>query len=153
MRMTRQTLGLVLLNVAGAAIIGGSLYDLFVPSVPPNHLVYLGAAAGQLDPRFEELDLAMLRALGGCLLAIGITTLVLTNVPIRRGETWARITVVVLVGLAEGNNSYRMFAFGSPCYGPLGFVLLAAAGSLLASPMRATDAEPRRLRKVPSLST
>jgi hypothetical protein len=151
--MTRRTLGLIVLNIAGVLVIAGSLYDLFVPSVPRNHLVYLGKADGALDPRYAELDLAMLRSIGGCLLAIGIAVLVLTNIPIRRGEAWARVAVVLLVGLAEGNNSYRMFAFGSPWYGPLGFALLAAAGSLLASPMRAVDAAPPRLPKVPSLST
>ena len=88
--MGRRLVGLGLLNAAGALVIAGSLYDLLVPSVPSNHLAYLGAVDGQLDPRFAELDLAMLRSIGGCLMAIGITTLVLTNGPIRRGERWAR---------------------------------------------------------------
>jgi hypothetical protein len=153
MGMTRRTLGLVLLNMAGALVIAGSLYDLFVPSVPRNHLVYLGTADRPLDPRYAELDLAMLRSIGRCLLGIGIAVLVLTNVPIRRGEAWARVLVVVLVGLAEGNNSYRMFPFGSPWYGPLGFALLAAAGSFLASPVRVIDAEQPRRPEVPSSST
>ena len=153
MRNRRRTLGLILLNLAGAAVIGGSLYDLFVPSVPGNHLVYLGQVEGTLDPRYAALDLAMLRSIGGCLLAIGITVLVLTNVPIRRGEGWARLAVIVVVGIAEGNNAYRMFAFGSPWYGPLGFVLLAAAGSLLASPRPGAGDDYPQLPKMPSLST
>jgi hypothetical protein len=85
-----------------------------VPGVPANHLAYLGAADGRLDSRYAELDLAMLRSIGGCLLAIGVTALVLTNGPIRRGEAWARITVVILIVVAEGNNAYRMYPFGSP---------------------------------------
>jgi hypothetical protein len=92
--MGRRKIGLVLLNAAGALVIAGSLYDLLVPSVPPNHLADIGAAHGRLDPRYAELDLAMLRAIGGCLLAIGTTALVLTNGPIRRREPWARITIV-----------------------------------------------------------
>jgi hypothetical protein len=84
--MGRRKIGLVLLNTAGALVIAGSLYDLLVPSVPPNHLAYVGAADGRHEPRYAELDLAMLRSIGGCLLAIGATTLVLTNGPIRRGE-------------------------------------------------------------------
>jgi hypothetical protein len=132
--MSRRVVGLALLNVSGVLVIGGSLYDLLVPSVPSNHLAYLGAVDGQLDPRYAELDLAMLRAIGGCLLAIGLTALVLANGPIRRGEGWARVAIVVLVGVAEGNNAYRMFRFGSPWYGPLGFAVLAAAGAVLAGP-------------------
>lgn len=77
----------------------------------------------------------------------------LTNIPIRRGEAWARVTVVILVGLAEGNNAYRMFAFGSPWYAPLSFVLIAAVGSFLASPRPARDGGPPRLSISPPLST
>jgi hypothetical protein len=105
---SRRT-GLVLLNVAGILVILGALYDLLVPGAPANHLHYLGAAAGQLDPRYVQLDVAILRSIGGCLLSIGVTTLVLANGPIRRGESWARWAVVILVGVSEGNNAYRMF--------------------------------------------
>ena len=129
---SRQT-GLVLLNVAGILVILGSLFDLLIPTTPENHLHYLGGADGQFDRRFAQLDLAMLRSIGGCLLAIGMTTLILANGPIRRGEMWARLTVVLLVGIAEGNNAYRMFPFDSPWYGPFGFVLISIAGAALAT--------------------
>jgi hypothetical protein len=123
--------GLTLLNVAGVLVVVGAFYDLLVTSVPPNHLAYLGADAGQLDPRFAALDLAMLRSIGGCLLAVGTTALVLANGPVRRGETWARVTVAVLIGVAEGNNAYRMFPFDSPWYGPFGFAALAVTEAAL----------------------
>jgi hypothetical protein len=123
--------GLTLLNIAGVLVIVGALYDLLVPSVPLNHLAYLGATDEQLDRRFAQLDLAMLRSIGGCLLVIGVTTLVLTNGPVRRGERWARFTVAILVGVSEGNNAYRMFPFDSPWYGPLGFAVLAVTGAIL----------------------
>ncbi len=132
--MIRRTAGLWALVLAGVLVIAGSLYDLLVPTVPGNHLAYLGVAEGSLDPRFAELDLAMLRSIGGCLMAIGITTLVLVCGPIRRGETWARVAVVVLVTISEGNNAYRMYRFGSPWYGPLGFAVLAIVGAALAGP-------------------
>lgn len=134
--MSRWMTGMVLLNTAGVLVVAGAMYDLLVPSVPANHLSYLGVAGGRLDPRFAELDLAMLRSIGGCLLAAGVTALILTNGPIRRGERWARLTLVVLVGIAEGNNAYRMYPFAAPWYAPLGFVLLAIAGAVLASPPR-----------------
>jgi hypothetical protein len=136
--MSRRAVGLALLNAAGVLVVTGALYDLLVPSAPPNHLAYVGAADGRIDPRYAALDLAMLRSIGGCLLAIGVTTLVLTNGPVRRGEAWARVTVAFLVGVAEGNNAYRMFPFDSPWYGPLGFAALAVAGAALAGPPRRT---------------
>ena len=130
--MSRRAFGLSLLNISGILVMVGALYDLLVPSVPHNHLAYLGATGELIDPKYAELDLAMLRSIGGCLLAIGGTTLVLTNGPIRRGETWARFTVAILVGVSEGNNAFRMFPFNSPWYGPLGFAILAVAGAVLA---------------------
>ena len=132
--MSRRLVGLTLLNVAGALVIVGAFYDLLLPSVPPNHLAYIGANDGRLDPRYAALVLAMLRSIGGCLLAIGVATLVITNGPIRRGETWARVTVAVLVGVSEGNNALRMFPFDSPWYGPLGFAVIVVVGAVLAVP-------------------
>ena len=60
--MSRRSTGLVLLNLAGVLVIIGALYDLLVPSIPPNHLEYLGAADGQLDPRYAALDLVLQRS-------------------------------------------------------------------------------------------
>lgn len=139
--MSRRTIGLVLLNTAGVLVVAGALYDLLVPSVPANHLAYLGVTEGRLNSQFAELDLAMLRSIGGCLLAIGVTSLVLTNGPVRRGEAWSRVAVAVLIGVAEGNNAYRMYPFDSPWYGPLAFAVLAVVGAALAGPPRRTPTQ------------
>jgi hypothetical protein len=146
--MNRRRVGLVLLNVAGVLVIAGALYDLLVPSVPANHLAYLGAATDQLDPRYAELDLAMLRSIGGCLLAIGVTTILLANGPVRRGEPRSLLAAAVLVAVAEGNNAYRMYRFHSPWYGPLGFAVLAVGGAALATPPRGQ----RGIRRLPNLA-
>ncbi|HEY2584767.1 MAG TPA: hypothetical protein VGI81_03255 [Tepidisphaeraceae bacterium] len=127
----RRSVGIFILNAAAVGVILGSLYDLGVPAVPPNHLRFLGTADPGLVERFAQLDLAMLRSIGGCLLAIGITCLLLINGPIRRGDGWARAAVLLLIGLAETNNAWRMYPFASPWYGPLTFAILAAAGAIL----------------------
>jgi hypothetical protein len=119
--MGRRAVGLVLLNTAGVLVIAGALCDLLVPSVPTTHTACLGVPDGRLDPRHAELDLAMVRALRGCLLAVGMTALALTSGPVRRGEGWARVAVAVLVGVAEGNNAYRMYPLDAPWSGRLGF--------------------------------
>ena len=142
--MSRRAVGLILLNAAGVLVIAGALYDLLVPSVPVNHLAYLGVPGGRLDPRYAKLDLAMLRSIGGCLLAVGVTALVLANGPVRRGEGWARVVVAALVGVAEGNNAYRMYPFDSPWYGPLGFAALAVVGAALVGPPRRPPADHGR---------
>ena len=124
----RWRIGLGLLYVAGSLVIAGSMYDLFVPSVPSTHLAYLGVTPATMDPKFAALDLGLLRALGGCLLAIGATALVLVHGPIRRGERWANLALVMLVGVSEGINAFQMARFGSPFYAPLTFVGLMLIG-------------------------
>ena len=124
----RWKIGLGLLYAAGSLVIAGSMYDLFVPTVPSTHLAYLGFAPATMPPKFAALDLGLLRALGGCLLAIGATALVLVHVPIRRGERWGCIALVMLVGVSEGINSFQMARFGSPFYAPLTFVVIMLVG-------------------------
>lgn len=127
----RRVYGLVILNIAAALVIVGSLYDLGVPAVPQNHLRYVGEIPPASRSRFAELDLAMLRSIGGCLLAIGIGCLLLVNYPVRRGSRLALAVVVLLICGAEGNNAYRMFPFASPWYGPLSFAIMAIIGAAL----------------------
>ncbi len=124
----RRMIGLGLLYVAGSLVIAGSMYDLFVPTVPPNLLTYQGVTQATIDPRVAALDLGLLRALGGCLLAIGATALVLVHGPVRRGERWAMVALVMLVGVSEGINASQMIRFGSPFYAPLTFVGLMLVG-------------------------
>jgi hypothetical protein len=127
----KRKLGLGLLYFAGNLVIAGSLYDLFVPAMPANLLAYQGVTPTTIDPRVAALDLGLLRALGGCLLAIGATALVLVHGPIRRGERWAMLALGLLVGVSEGVNASQMIRFGSPFYAPLTFVGLMLVGIVL----------------------
>jgi hypothetical protein len=124
----RRGIGLGLLYLAGSLVIAGSLFDLLVPTVPANLLTYQGVTQATIDPRVAALDLGLLRALGGCLLAIGATALVLIHGPIRCGERWAMLAIVFLVGASEGINSYQMARFGSPFHAPVMFVGLMLVG-------------------------
>ncbi len=124
----RWKIGMGLLYVSGSLIIAGSMYDLFVPNLPANLLAYQRVTHATIDIRVATLELGLLRALGGCLLAIGATALVLVHGPVRRGERWACLALVMLVGVSEGINSYQMARFGSPFYAPLTFVGLMLVG-------------------------
>ena len=124
----KRKIGLGLLYVAGSLVIAGSMYDLFVPTIPPNLLAYQGVTQATIDTRVAALDLGLLRALGGCLLAIGATALVLVHGPIRRGERWANLALVVLVGVSEGINASQMIRFGAPFYAPLTYVGMMLVG-------------------------
>lgn len=147
----RRFAGIVILNIAAVLVIVGSLYDLGVAGMPANHIRFLGDIGPRLRDRFAQLDLAMLRSIGGCLLAIGITSLLLINGPIRRrGDGWARGGVLLLIGLAETNNAYRMFPFASPWYGPLSFAALALVGTLLTGNAEAKDDSAAHTVAVPA---
>ena len=127
----KRKLGLILLNCAATAVLMGSCYDMFMPGVPVNLVDYLGTTKVEMSPHLTSLLLGFLRALGGCLFAIGATAFVIVNGPLKRGERWASWTVLVLIGLSEGINATQMWRFGSLYYWPLTFVALTVVGVLV----------------------
>jgi hypothetical protein len=102
-----------------------------MPAVPSNLVGYLGVTKADVSPQLSLLLLGLLRALGGCLLAIGIVGLLIINGPLKRGERWASWALLVLIGISEGINASQMWRFGSPYYFPLAFVALTILGVLL----------------------
>ena len=124
--MNVSTPSLLVLNLAGVLISLGGLYDLFTPRLPA-HL----ASRCEGNPAALELVRALLRALGGCLVPIGLTVAALADIPARQGHAWALGIILVLVVPAEGLNAWGMYRVGSPYYVPAGFILLALVGVAL----------------------
>ena len=124
----KQNLGLKILNSAAALVMLGGCFDMLIPAVPSNLLAYLEIAQADMSPQLSSLLLGLLRALGGCLLAIGITALLIINGPLKRGQRWASWALLILIGLSEVINASQMWRFGSPYYWPLAFVALTVAG-------------------------
>ena len=104
---------------------------MLIPAVPSNLLDYLEVARADLSPRVSSLLLGLLRALGGCLLAIGVTAFFLVNGPLKRGEGWASWVILILIGVSEGINASQMWRFGSPYYWPLAFIALTVVGVVI----------------------
>ena len=104
---------------------------MLIPAVPSNLLGYLKVAKADMSPHLSSLLLGLLRALGGCLLAIGITAFLIINGPLKRGERWASWELLILIGLSEGINASQMWRFGSPYYWPLAFVALTIVGVVI----------------------
>jgi hypothetical protein len=127
----KRSAGITILNCAAALVLLGGCFDMLIPAVPPNLLGYLKIAKAEVSPQLASLLLGLLRALGGCLLAIGITALLIINGPLRRKEKWASWALLLLIGIAETINATQMWRFGSPYYFPLAFVALTVAGLLL----------------------
>jgi hypothetical protein len=124
----RHQIGLVLVTVAAGLVGLGGCFDMALPSVPSNLLAYVRMEKGDLSPELTALLLGVFRALGGCLLAIGVGALMIINGPLRRGERGARSVLLVLIGIAEGINATQMWRFGSPFYFPLGMIALLVTG-------------------------
>lgn len=130
-----RALGFGLLAAAVATMLGGSAYRLTMPSIPDNHVTYLGLARDTLDARVANLDLGLLRAIGGCTLAIGVAALIIVVGPVRRGEREGAAVLLTLVVVSEGVNAYVMYRFGSPWFVPLAIIALTVAGlALVARP-------------------
>ena len=111
---------------------------MLIPAVPSNLLAYLDVTRADASPQLSSLLLGLLRALGGCLLAIGITGLFIINGPLKRGERWASWAIVILIGLSEGINASQMWRFGSPYYFPLAFATLTVLGVMILPKVRET---------------
>ena len=128
----KQTIGLGILNCTAALVTLGGCFDMLLPTIPSNLVAYLKLANHhEVSSELSTLLLGILRALGGCLLAIGITGLFIINGPLKRGERWAAWVLVLLIGLSEGINASQMWRFGSPYYVPLAFAALTVAGVII----------------------
>jgi len=127
----KRKIALSILNGAAILVMLGGCFDMLIPAVPSNLLSYLEVSKADMSPHLSSLVLGLLRALGGCLLAIGITALLIINGPLKRGERWASWALLILIGLSEAINASQMWRFGSPYYGPLGFVGLTVVGLLI----------------------
>jgi len=127
----RRNSALTILNCAAALVMLGGCFDMLIPAVPSNLLGYLEVAKADMSPHLSSLLLGLLRALGGCLLAIGLTALLIINGPLKRGERWASWALLMLIGLSEGINASQMWRFGSPYYWPLVFVTLTVVGVVI----------------------
>ncbi len=124
-------MGLILLNLTATLIVVGGLYDLFLSQLPAHLITYLGNVVGEPDVLIERLVLALLDALGGSLVAVGLAAIVLINGPLRRRERWPGVTILMMVGLAEGANAWGMWTVAAPWWAPLTFIALTAVGIAL----------------------
>src|SRR5947207_14571418 len=127
----KHNIGLIILNCAAALVLLGGCFDMLMPAVPANLVRYLEVARTDVPPHLSLLLLGLLRALGGCLLAVGTTALLIINGPLKRGEKWASWALLILIGLSEGINASQMWSFGSPYYWPLVFVALTTVGVVI----------------------
>jgi hypothetical protein len=122
----RRRIAAAILNCAATLVMLGGCFDMVLPAVPANWLAYIGGTG--VSAPVSSLLLGLLRALGGSLVAVGMTALLIINGPLLRGERWARWALLILIGVSEGVNASQMWRFGSPYYAPLAFIAMTGAG-------------------------
>lgn len=114
----------IVLTIAGVCIASGGLYDLCTPRLPLN---LANKCSGNEEARIVVRQL--LRALGACLISIGVTVAILASRNVREPDAIALILGLVL--LSEGMNAFGMYRVGSPYLVPLFFIFLTAVGAAL----------------------
>ncbi|WP_433967413.1 hypothetical protein [Tunturiibacter gelidiferens] len=117
------TIGRAVLEGAGSLIALGGLYDVFVPRLPANLAVVCGG-----DPRSSRLVRELLRALGGALVGIGVSVVVLAGRLGAEERALLKLLILLLVLPSEGVNAFGMFRVGSPYYVPLGLIVITLVG-------------------------
>ena len=116
----------ILLTIAGVGIGLGGLYDLCTPRLPAN-LANKCVGSEEASTIIREV----LRALGGCLVAIGATVCLLATGVTRERDPRAIALILILVLPSEGMNAVGMRRVGSPYLVPLFLILLTMAGAIL----------------------
>jgi hypothetical protein len=101
----------VVLTVAGGCIASGGLYDVCTRRLPPN--ILRSRAGNQLACNVIR---ELLRALGGCLIAIGAAVGVLANSVDREHDAYALTLIIILVLPSEGMNAVGMYRVRSPFF-------------------------------------
>jgi hypothetical protein len=119
----------------------GSTY-LLRGSFMPYHADALGQSWAEVDPALQTLLGALMDVAGAGWIGIGVATLVLVAVPMRRGERWGRLLIpalflifyvpTLLATLAVLNETPAT----PPWYGNVTACLATLAGALIDVPWR-----------------
>ena len=64
-------------------------------------------------------------------MSAGVSMFALTHFGIRKGQSWAKWTFIIVAFIAQGINGYGMYSAGSHFWYPIGVLIFALAGTLL----------------------
>lgn len=131
-----KNIGYRLLEITGYLVLLGGLFDIamtfYSNTLPTTHLSYLKLKDEFVSVELKSLDKALLRAIGGCLIAIGLGTLSIVHGGLKVTPIPSIIGILSMITIAEGINATQMFSINSPYFVfPLLCVMLTWVGALL----------------------
>jgi hypothetical protein len=130
-----KKIGYILLQISGYLILLGGIADFamtFYISLPEPHVKYLKIKNDAVSFELKQLDYAFLRAVGGCLIGIGIGTLTIIYSSLRKGIKLPLIGLLGMVTIGEGINASQMFMISSPYFVfPLICIIITWTGATL----------------------
>ena len=124
--------GLILLYTSSVLMFIGGLGDQFIWEYLEVHLNFLGNPENSdLLKKAEELSMLMLHSAGGGLMSAGVSMFALIHYAIRKGQSWAKWTFIIVAFIAQGINGFGMYSAGSHFWYPILVLVFALVGVLI----------------------
>lgn len=124
--------GLILLYTSSVLMFIGGLGDQFIFSYLDVHLKFLGNPENSnLLRKADELSMLMLHSAGGGLMSAGISMFALTHFAIKKGQSWAKWTFLIVAFIAQGINGYGMYSASSHFWYPIMILVLSLFGVVI----------------------
>jgi hypothetical protein len=113
-------MGYTLLQIATVGMFLGGLFNLVYTftssSLPDAHLVYLQLKPEELPARLVSIEFSFIRTLGTSMMAAAIGAWLLLLGPIKNGNRQAMVGLVLMITLAEGDNTISLYSIGMLFY-------------------------------------
>jgi hypothetical protein len=95
----------------------------------PYHHEAIGYSWSELEPNFQVLIIALMRAAGGGFLATGLAIFILLMIPWRAGDMWANYAIPAIAACTSIGTLYatQLVKTKTPGKPPVGLSLLAAS--------------------------
>ena len=115
-----KKVGYILLQIAACLVLLGGMADLLMPffihSLPEAHAKYLRLNNEDVSLELINFDHAFIRAIGGCLIAIGIGMITIIYGALKTQTRSVLIPLLLMVTTGEGINTLQMLSIHSPYF-------------------------------------
>jgi len=131
-----KKVGYILLQIAAYLVLLGGMADLampfFIHSLPEAHAKYLRLNNEDVSLELISLDHALIRAIGGCLVAIGIGMITIIYNALKVQTKTVIIALLLMIATGEGINTSQMLLIHSPYFFfPLICIIFTWVGGIL----------------------